>query len=315
MSISADAIIDRRRMARRIAFWRAIAILVVIGAAIGAIYYTQGFDEKHVARLPINGAIIADRPLLKTIASLRKNDSVSGVLVSINSPGGTTVGGERLYNALRDLDTTKPVVTHIGGLGTSAGYMAAISSEHIVAQRTSITGSIGVLIQYGQMSELLDRIGVSVSKVDSGPLKAEPNPFEPTDPAAIAVLQSVVDSTYEWFVDLVEERRPLSRDEIRELADGRIFTGQQALELDLIDAIGGEREAIAWLESERDVPTGLPVRTYEPSETDGFGLGSMLRAMLLDTFFSALNIDNPLTLRHDGAEFGGVWSIWQASDG
>lgn len=311
MALEADAVIDRRRLTRRVSFWRAFAALAVIAAIAIGVLTQVDLASRHVARLNIEGAIVSDRPLLELIERLGKNDSVAGVLVSINSPGGTSVGGERLYNALRQLDKTKPVVAHITTLGASAAYMTALASDHIVAQRTSLTGSIGVLIQFGQINTLLDRLGITVRKVDSGPLKAEPNPFEPTDPAAVAALQSLVDDTFQYFLGLVMERREMDEATARRLADGRIFTGAQALSDGLIDEIGGEDAAIAWLVKERDVATDLPVRTYEPSRESDLPIVSRMASAITDRVLAALGMRIPPQFPMGSVD--GLWSIWHVS--
>jgi protease-4 len=250
--------------------------------------------------------------MMELVERLGKDDNVKGVLVSIDSPGGTSVGGERLYKALRELNETKPVVTHINTLGASAAYMTAVASDHIVAYRTSLTGSVGVLIQYGQINELLDNLGIAVSKVDSGPLKAEPSPFEPAAPEAVEALQSVVDNTFEWFIDLVTERRQLTEAQVERVATGRIFTGEQALEEGLVDAIGGEADAIAWLESERGVPQDLPVRTYEPSDASDLSVTARITDRVMDRVLGATGISLPPIA--PGGSVDGLWSVWHAPE-
>jgi len=311
MALDVDNVIDRRRLSRRVAVWRGLAIIAAIAAIAGITLTQTGVRGPHVARISVDGAIVADRPLLKLIERLGKTDAVAGVLVSIDSPGGTSVGGERLYHALRELDATKPVVAHINTLGASAAYMTALASDHIVAHRTSLTGSIGVLIQYGTVDRLLERLGIEVSKVDSGPLKAEPSPFGPPDPAAIEALQSVVDDTFAYFLGLVVERRAMPRAKAERLADGRIFTGAQALADGLIDEIGGEDTAIDWLVSERDVPQGLPVRTYRASDDGNIPLLAGLAEGLAQRVFGALGLAIPAQFPRGSVD--GLWSIWHAS--
>lgn len=310
MALDVDALIDRRRMARRLVFWRGLAILVVIAAAAAAAYRYADLGPQHIARLPITGAIVSDRPLMQLIDRLKENDRVAAVVVAIDSPGGTSVGGERLYNALRELGEAKPVVAHINTLGASAAYMTALATDHIVAHRTSLTGSIGVLIQYGQIDRLLDGWGIQIAKVESGPLKAEPNPFEPTDPAAVAVLQSVVDDSFGYFLELVEERRGLEPADARRLSDGRIYTGGQALAEGLVDELGGEDAAVAWLERERGVATDLPLRTYRPSDRSDITLTARMTEAVLGRVLGAIGVTLP-PLPPSGS-VDGLWSLWHA---
>jgi protease-4 len=298
-------------MSRRLAAWRALAILAVVAAIGAALFYYGEVGPKHVARLPVAGAITSDRSLMELVEELGERDDVAAVLVSINSPGGTSVGGERLYKALRELDAKKPVVAQIDTLGASAAYMAALASDHIVAYQTSLTGSVGVLIQYGQINEFLAELGIEVDKVDSGPLKAEPSPFQPVEPEAVAALQSVVDDTFDWFLNLVRERRELAEGDLDTIATGRIFTGEQALQQGLVDEIGGEEEAIAWLERERGVTEDLPVRTYRPDDDGSFSTTAWLAETVIRQVFTTVGVNLPV-LPTDGS-VDGLWSLWHAS--
>ncbi|UOM33404.1 signal peptide peptidase SppA [Acuticoccus sp. I52.16.1] len=311
MTLEVDALLDRRRQARRIAFWRGLVFLLVAGAIGVAVTLWAKPGEPHIARLEINGAIVSDRPLMRLIEELRENENVSAIMLSIDSPGGTSVGGERLYEALRKASIDKPVVAHINTLGASAAYMTAMAADHIVAHRTSLTGSIGVLIQYGQIERLLDHIGVNVDKVASAPLKAEPSPFKSADPAAVAVLQGVVDDSYEWFLSLVVARRGIPEPEARRLADGRIYTGNQALAANLIDEIGGEEQAKDWLARERGIALSTPVRTYKPKAERDFSLTAHMANLVVDRVFSSVGIKFPTIVPIGSVD--GLMSLWHAS--
>lgn len=269
MTLDPDALVDRRRNRRKLFFWRTAA-LVIAAAAVLAVAFTAGSDRldnlsrPHIARITVSGMILADRKLDEMIDRLGKSAAVKGVIVAIDSPGGTTVGGEKLYTGLRRLADKKPVVATMGTLAASAAYMTAIATDHIVAERTSITGSIGVIFQYGNVGKLLDSIGVEVKAVKSAPLKAEPSPFtHPEQPGASEMIGRLVDDSYQWFVDIVAERRGLERTAALKLADGSVYSGRQALALKLVDEIGGEAEAVAWLET-RGIAAGLPVREWAP---------------------------------------------------
>jgi protease-4 len=275
MTLDADMLVDRRRIRRQLAFWRAFAFVLAAVAIVAGIYVVGYGDDvgspirPHIARVTVTGVITEDEDLTELIGDLGEEAAVRGVIVAIDSPGGTTTGGEALYDALRETAAKKPMVATVGTLAASAGYMAAIAADHIVAQRTSITGSIGVYFQYGSVVPLLDKIGVSVETVKSAPLKAEPSPFsrEPV-PGAREMIARLVNDTYQWFVDIVAERRKLPRDVALRLADGSIYSGRQALDLKLVDAIGDEDQALAWLET-RGVDKDLPVLDRLPDDSDG----------------------------------------------
>lgn len=273
MSLDAELLVDRRRLRRKLTFWRVIAFLVVIFGVIGLLAWGGGAGgpskrSAHVARLAIDGMILEDRTLLQMIEEIGNNESVEGVIVSINSPGGTTTGGETIYHALRELAEKKPLVAEIRTVGASAGYMIALASDQIFARYNSITGSIGVLFQYGNAAELMKTVGVEMDAVKSSPLKAEPDFYSPTSEEARQVLQTLVDDSYDWFVDLVAERRQLPKLKARQLANGSIYSGHAASENGLIDAIGTEKEAVAWLAGEKGISKDLPVITWERKAKD-----------------------------------------------
>jgi protease-4 len=183
--------------------------------------------------------------------------------VHVDSPGGTTAGSEQLHDALRKLASQKPMVVVVDSLAASGGYIAALGADHIVAQSTSLVGSIGVLFQYPNVGDLLKTIGVKVEEVKSSPLKAAPNGFEPTSPEARAALESIVKDSYAWFRGLVADRRHLDGEGVERVADGRVFTGRQAVDLKLVDELGDEKTAIAWLAKERGIDANTRVRDWD----------------------------------------------------
>ncbi len=287
MSLDADQILDRRRTRRKLTFWRVLAVLVAIVAvvAVAALVKVPGVAElargsDYVARVTIVGLIRTDHDRVETLERLGKSKA-KAVIVHINSPGGTTAGSEQLYDALNRLREQKPTVVVVGGLAASGGYIAALAGEHIVSLETSLVGSIGVLFQYPNVTDLLKTIGVKVEEVKSSPLKAAPNGFEPTSPEARAALESIVRDSYAWFRNLVQTRRKLDNALLEKVADGRVFTGRQALELKLVDQLGDERTAIAWLAKEKGIDPKIRVREVKfdsaprksliPAGCDGHG--------------------------------------------
>jgi len=268
MSLDADLIVDRRRMRRKLTFWRVIAIGVIVLAVAGAAALGSnraGFTgvRPYIARVTIEGLIRGDRDRVQAIDRLTRSSLARAVIVHVDSPGGTTAGSEQLYDSLSRLRDKKPVVIVIDSLAASGAYITALAGDHIVAQQTSLVGSIGVLFQYPNFAELLDKIGVKVEGVKSSPLKASPNGFEPTSPEAKAALESIIKDSYAWFKGLVQDRRHLSDSELQTVSDGRVFTGHQAIGLKLVDELGDERAALAWLAKEKNVDAKLPVRDYE----------------------------------------------------
>jgi protease IV len=274
MSLDADVIVDRRRIRRKLTFWRVAAALIAIAAivTIGLVATPGGRSSLttagSIARINIEGLIRSDQNRVEALERL-ENSRAAAVVVHINSPGGTTAGSEQLYDALLRLKAKKPLVVVVEGLAASGGYITAIAADHIVAQQSSLVGSIGVLFQIPNFTELMKTVGVKVEEVKSSPLKAAPNGFEPTSPEARAALESLVKDSYAWFRGLVKERRGMDDALLEKVADGRVFTGRQAVELKLVDQLGDEKTAIAWLVAQKGVKPDLPVRDFRLSPRFG----------------------------------------------
>lgn len=268
MSLDADTIVDRRRMRRKLTFWRVLAVIVAVAAVIvvasrygqtGSLFGTGDY----IARLEIRGLIRGNQDRVEGLEKLGKDKAVKAVIVHVDSPGGTTAGSEQLHDALLRLKAEKPMVVVIDSLCASGGYIAALAGDHIIAQSSSLVGSIGVLVQFPNVGDLLKAIGVKVEEVKSSPLKAAPNGFEPTSPEARAALEAIVKDSYAWFRNLVRTRRQMDDALLEQVADGRVFTGRQGLKLKLVDELGGEKAAIAWLAKEKGVDAKLKVRDYK----------------------------------------------------
>ena len=281
MSLDSDVIVDRRRIRRKLTFWRVVAAVIAIAAIAGiGMLVTPGArgslaGSGSIARVNIEGLIRSDQDRVEALERLA-NSKAAAVIVHINSPGGTTAGSEQLYDALVQLKAKKPLVVVVEGLAASGGYITAIAADHIIAQQTSLVGSIGVLFQFPNFTDLLKTVGVKVEEVKSSPLKAAPNGFEPTSPEARAALDALVKDSYAWFRGLVKERRGMDDELLEKVADGRVFTGHQAVDLKLIDQLGDERTAVAWLVAQKGVKADLPVRDYKL--TPRFGDLTFLRA-------------------------------------
>lgn len=281
MSLDSDAIVDRRRIRRKLTFWRVIAALGIIAAVvtIGVLGTPAGRSavgsSSSIARVKIDGLIRSDQERVEALERLERS-SAAAVIVHINSPGGTTAGSEQLYDALMRLKAKKPLVVVVEGLCASGGYIAALASDQIIAQQSSLVGSIGVLFQFPNFSELMKTVGVKVEEVKSSPLKAAPNGYEPTSPEARAALDALVKDSYAWFRDLVKTRRSMDDTTLQTVSDGRVFTGRQAVSLKLIDQLGDEKTAVAWLVAQKKISSELPVRDFKL--TPRFGDMTFLRA-------------------------------------
>jgi len=309
-----ETVLDRRQLRRKLTRWRlaalALAVIALLVAA-GRFAGDAGHLSPHIARLEINGLITGDRDTLKLIKSIDES-SAAAVLVQVSSPGGTVTGSEHIYDELRRVAQKKPVVAVVDTMAASGGYIVALGADHIVADGNSLIGSIGVLFQIPNVSKLLDTIGVKVETIKSSPLKAAPNGLEPTSEAAKAAVDALVADSYSWFKSVVKERRGLDDAQLAAVSDGRVFTGRQGKDLKLIDEFGGEREALAWLERERGIAKGLPVKEWKKNAVGKpFNLFSAAGALLgsagvepLERFASQMeNVQGQATL-------DGLLAIW-----
>jgi len=286
MSMSSDAVVERRNLRRRVTFWRvASALLAVVAILVGASRFGGGFGEDtqaHIARVRVSGIILDDADFIRMIDRLAKSNA-KAVLLDIDSPGGGAAASEEIYQHLRKVGETRPMVAIDGSLAASGGYMVSLAADHIPARNSSAVGSIGVIFQNPNVTELLGNVGVKMEVIKSSPLKASPNPFETTPPEATAAMAALVGDTFAWFKNLVRERRHLDDAALAKVADGRVFAGSQALNLKLIDGIGGEDEALAWLKSEKGIDSGLPIRNWTAER------GGWLRRLTGDAMMGALS--------------------------
>lgn len=320
MTLDADAVVERRRLKRRVTFWRVLAVLAIAGVAAvlfarerdGAVGEMFGISG-HIARVEISGFISDDRQQQELLRRIAQSDRVRGVIVRINSPGGSTAGGEALYSELSDLREKKPVVAVFATTATSAAYMAAIAADQIIARANSITGSVGVIVQWAEISELLKSWGVNFNQIKSGDLKAVPSPFEPATERQKEATREILDDSFQWFVDKVAQRRNLNASTLADIRTGRIYTGAQAEAIGLVDQLGGEREARQWLSEEHDIPESMRVVDWEPERDSGLSwfdlaLGALSRVTGAD-FASSLQTDGGAGLK--SLRLDGLVSLWQ----
>ena len=302
MSLATDTIIDRIKLKEQLGRWRALAILAVV---VLAIVLVKGETKEspllgdYIARIKVDGLIQDDQERDNILKGLEENRNVKAVVVHINSPGGTVGGSEILYRRLKKIAKVKPVVAVMESVAASGGYMVAVASNRIYTLEGTLTGSIGVYFQSAEITELSKKIGVTFNTFKSSPLKASPTPFEKVTPEITDAIEALIRDNYDLFLDFVESGRNMPRDELAKLADGRVYTGRQAVKNGLADAIGGEDEAVSWLQKEKGLAKGLPVKEVklhkEPS-------------LLEQTFYSLFgsNVGNVKALSLHGA-----MAVWQ----
>jgi protease-4 len=321
MTFETEAVLDRRRLRRRLSFWRVLAVLggtLALGLLLFASAERAGFlEQRQVARVTIEGMITDDRDMLRLIKKIGESNAVSGVILTINSPGGTTVGGEALFEALRELAQKKPLVAQFGTVATSAAYMIGLATDWIVARGNTITGSVGVIFQWPEFSQLLEKLGIKVNEIKSGPLKANPSPFQPLDEPGKAAAEKMVADSQRWFLNLVRTRRGIDTSGVAGLEQGGVFSGRHALANKLIDQIGGEAEVMKYLEEQRGVPKGLKIVEWKVGRESDWSLMRIATSAIarmtgiagLDRLSHVLSEDRLSSLRLDG-----LVSVWHGTE-
>lgn len=197
-----------------------------------------------IAILEIKGAILSSRKIVEHIHSVKKNSSVKGVVLRINSPGGGVAPSQEIYSEVKKLARSKKVVASFSSVAASGGYYVACAADKIVANPGTLTGSIGVIMDFSNVQGLLEKLGLKNYVIKSGKFKDIGSPLREMTTDEREVLQSVIDTVHNQFVDAVVEGRGKNREEIKEIADGRIYSGEQALHLGLVDELGGLQDAI-----------------------------------------------------------------------
>jgi protease-4 len=305
VSLETDLLLDRRRLKRRLFVWRSLTVIAVLAAVLVALRGAHvAVGGAHIERLTISGIIGDNRKLNEAINKLADDSSVRALIVAIDSPGGSVAGGEGLHDAIARIAAKKPVVAVMAGTAASAGYMIAVPAERIFAREATLTGSIGVLLETGEVSGLLGKIGISTDAIVSGPLKDQPSFTKPMSPEGRQVLQALVMDMYDQFVGMVASGRHMDPARVRELADGRAYTGHQALKLGLVDQIGDEHDAREWLAATKGVPADLPVDDLSTDSLSGRLFSSSI-GWVVDSVWKSLF--------SQGVMLDGAWALWQRS--
>ena len=260
MSIEAEVFEQAKKRARRRGFLFALILVFLVLVTLITINSFLELERRspHIARIKIDGPISNDINFNRLIYDLGENPNVKALIVHINSPGGSVVGAESMFVALSQISKEKPSVSVLGETATSGGYLIAVATDQIIARSNTLTGSIGVILQYPNLSKLLKNIGIDVNTLRSSDLKASVNLFEKPTPKAIEEHKQLIDETFLWFKDLVSKKRKLSDINLEKVSRGGVFTGRKAKKLGLVDLIGGEREAVKYLEEKKDI-SGLPL--------------------------------------------------------
>jgi protease-4 len=304
MSLASDALLDRIRLKSQLSVWRGLVVLLFIALLFVLLSPGTGSNiigEKYIARIKIEGLIVENQEILETIEALSNKDEVKAVVLHISSPGGTVVGGESIFETLKDLRAKKPLVAVMGTMATSAGYMVALPANRIYARKGTLTGSIGVLLQSVEVVDLAKKLGIDFTVIKSSPLKATPNPMEKLTPEARAEVQALIMDFHSVFKEMVQSERKLSNKELNAISNGVVFTGKQALKNKLVDAIGGEKEAIKWLKKQYNMSDSVKVKAV-PLIDENKGFKELIGALSggNSNIFDILSLEGLVSVWHDG---------------
>ena len=243
MSLDWQILEENKKKWYRKGIWRGIliSIILVITISLFLNFNHLSSNFSHIARISINGVIFDNSETIEIIDNLAKNDNVKSVIVRINSPGGSVVGSESLYVAINSLSQKKPVISLMGEIATSGGYIVALASNYILARKNTLTGSIGVIVENQNFSELSEKIGVSIDTTKSGKIKGGQNPLSPFDPLVKINNQKLVNYSFDWFISIIKKNRDINKSVLELVSGGRTLTGGIAVDLGFIDGIGTEK--------------------------------------------------------------------------
>jgi len=272
----ADLLIERALLIKRQTYLK----LALVAALCLMVYfsYNKKSDSdsatinpaNYIGLIRIDNEIFEDKKFDKLLNDIEKNDSVKALIVQVNSPGGSSGASEKIYTKLLAIKKIKPVVVTMEDLAASGGYIVALAADRIYALNMTVTGSIGVIMQSGDIIDLAKKLGIKFKSYKSSELKASPSPFEVASPEAEKAIMDVIDDSYEYFVDIVALNRKLDRATAKKLADGRVYTGRQAVDLKLVDAIGTVDDAVKWLKDEKGLDKDITTKELEPKKRSEF---------------------------------------------
>ena len=303
MSLETDLLIDRRRLKRRLLFWRVLAVVAVMVGIAVTVTPKLAMPHDRVARLSVTGTITDTNREVEALDNALKDERIKALVVRINSPGGGVTASEQLHDAIARVAARIPVVAVMGDLAASGGYMVAMPARRVFATASTLTGSIGVKLETMEISGLLAKIGVGSETIASGPLKDQPSLTHPLSEAGREALRGVMLDLYEQFVAMVAAGRHMDVEKVRNLADGRVFSGRQAVQAGLVDEIGDERAARAWLAANAAVAETLPVEPLRlPRDSGRQGLLRSAADLLKSVLFQGVVIDGPMALWQPSAQ-------------
>lgn len=220
-----------------------VAVAIVIGLAIGFGMKGMGYGG-NIGVVEIENVITSSKHIVENLKTFGEDPSIKAVLIRVDSPGGGVAASQEIYEQVKKVRTKKKVVVSMGAVAASGGYYVALPADIIVANPGTITGSIGVIMEFPVFKELLDKLGIEFEVIKSREHKDIGSPFRKMSKKEKGLLHDVVIDVYEQFIDAIVQTRDLPRDSVLNFADGRILTGRQAKEAGLIDTLGSFEDAV-----------------------------------------------------------------------
>jgi protease-4 len=249
-------------LSKRSLIIKRFAIVLISTILIFSFFLFTSKKKDFIATISIEGIISNPEETLNDLENINKSPNAKALLININSPGGTFVSSKELYDKIKEISKNVPVVTYMREMATSGGYLVSLASQKIFSNIGTITGSVGVILQTAEITELLEKIGINPIVIKSGKLKATPNPLEGLSGNDSKYLNDVIKSMQLEFLSLLSENRNIESKTLEIISDGRIFTGKQAKELNLIDFIGSKSDAIQWLKNEAKLPPDIDILDF-----------------------------------------------------
>ena len=269
-------------------------ISLLFSAIISQSHNGDIFSKKQgVGIIELNGLIVSSEQILKNLTSFRNDPNVKSIILRIDSPGGSVGAAQEIFEDIKRTNEVKPVVASMGSLGASGGYYAALGAEKIIANPGTMTGSIGVIVKFPNLEGLFEKVGYKTEVVKSGAMKDVGAPNRPLSDKERALLQGLIDNVFNQFVKAVAESRGMPEETVKELADGRIFSGEQAFEVGLIDGLGNFTDAVSMAAELGGLDPEQPELIY-PSEERRFSLLSLLTSSNERSFLEGFMPEYPI---------------------
>ncbi len=236
--------------------------IIIFAVAIGFYLFSvlSYKSTPKIALIEINGVISDATEIIREFRIAEKDSSIKGILLRVNSPGGAVGASQEIYRAIEKIRDKKPVVVSMGNVAASGGYYVSVPANIIFANPGTITGSIGVIIQHVDATQILNKIGLKIENIKSGENKDILYPNHSLTPEQKKLIQKTILDVYDQFVNAILKYRPINREKLLQVADGRIFSGKEALELKLIDKIGNIQDAIEELKKLTKSPKAIVIR-------------------------------------------------------